>query len=229
MQIMSDFVDIRVVSCEKEFTDAMNVRRQVFVDEQKISFDLEFDGNDFVATHIIAYYEAEPVGTVRLRYFKDFTKLERLCVIAPMRKTNISNLLIESCMMFSAEKGYEYIHALCKKELLNRWAEEKFFPIEGAPTVEQNGLTLVPIEKKMDLPDDYITSKTSPEILNLREGEWFEQLKIERSAVLDRAKQIAHFEKMTDKVRTLKLNLNAKPLNWHAPLKYDAIDIFHAR
>ena len=78
-------------------------------------------------------------------------------------------------------------------------------------------------------PDDYITSKTSPEILNLREGEWFEQLKIERSAVLDRAKQIAHFEKMTDKVRTLKLNLNAKPLNWHAPLKYDAIDIFHAR
>lgn len=226
---MSDFVDIRVVSSQKEFTDAMDVRRQVFVDEQNILPDLEFDGNDFGATHIIAYYEQMPVGTVRLRYFKDFTKLERLCVIKPLRKTNISNLLIESCMMFSAEKGYEYIHALCKKELLQRWAEEQFFPIEGAPTVAQNGLTLVPIEKKIELPDNYITYKTSPEILNLREGEWFEQLKIERSATLNRAKQIAHFEKMAEKIRTLKFSPNTKPLNWHAPLKYDAIDIFHTR
>ena len=223
---MSDLVDIKIVSSQTEFSDAMEVRRSVFVNEQKIDPNLEFDGNDFSATHIIAYYEDKPVGTIRLRYFKDFVKIERLCVIKEMRKTNISDLLIDSCLAFSAQKGYEYAHALCKKELLSRWAKEDFFPIDGAPCVFQNGMTLVPIEKKMSLPNKHITLQTSPEILNLKEGEWFEKAKVKQATPINRTKQIEHFADMILKIRTLKIMPCKKIINWHPPLKYDFIDIF---
>lgn len=226
---MSDFVDIKVVSSQKEFDDAMLVRRQVFVDEQKISPELEFDGNDFSATHLVAYFEGSPVGTIRLRYFKDFVKIERLCITKNMRKTNTSALLIESSLSLCAAKGFEHVHALCKKELLDRWAKAGFFPIENAPSVSQNGMTLVPIAKKLTLPQDHITLQTSPEILNLREGEWFEAQKIGGSSALDRAEQIKHFASMTNKIRTLKIAPNIRPLNWHPPLRYDVVDFFQSK
>ena len=34
----------------------------------------EFDGNDYQATHIIVYSGDEPIGTLRIRWFKDFAK-----------------------------------------------------------------------------------------------------------------------------------------------------------
>ncbi len=223
---MSDFVDIKVVSSSQEFNDAMQIRRQVFVEDQGIDPALEFDGNDFSATHLIAYFENKPVGTIRLRYFKDFVKIERLCVTKNMRKTNTSALLIESSLSFCASKGFEHAHALCKKELLDRWGKAGFFPIENAPSVNQNGMTLVPIAKKLALPQNHITLQTSPEILNLREGEWFESQKIARTETLDRTEQIKHFVSMTNKVRNLKIAPHIPPLNWHPPLRYDVVDLF---
>jgi len=226
---MSDFIDIKVVSSSKEFDDAMSVRRQIFVDEHHIDASLEFDGNDFSATHLIAYYENEPVGTIRLRYFKDFVKLERLCVAKNMRKTNTSTLLIESSLSFCASKGFEHVHALCKQELLDRWKKAGFFPIEDTSNVEQNGMTLVPIAKKLSLPADHITLQTSSEILNLREGEWFETQKIGGQNMLDRTEQLKHFALMTSKIRTLKIAPHLPPLNWHPPLRYDVIELFEPK
>ena len=36
-----------------------------------------FDGNDYQATHVIVYSGDEPIGTLRIRWFKDFAKFER--------------------------------------------------------------------------------------------------------------------------------------------------------
>ncbi|MBR2298977.1 MAG: GNAT family N-acetyltransferase [Alphaproteobacteria bacterium] len=226
---MTDFVDIKVVLSQKEFEDAMSVRRQVFVDEQNIAPELEFDGNDFSATHLVAYFKGSPVGTIRLRYFKDFVKIERLCIAKNMRKTNTSALLIESALSFSATKGFEHAHALCKKELLNRWEKAGFFPVENAPSVSQNGMTLVPIAKKLTLPEKHITLETSPDILNIREGEWFSSQKIGGSSAVDRTEQIKHFASMASKIHTLKIAPDILPRNWHPPLRYDFVDLFESK
>ena len=47
-------IEIVVVQNQADFDEAMKVRRAVFVDEQKIPAEQEFDGNDFVSTHILA-------------------------------------------------------------------------------------------------------------------------------------------------------------------------------
>ncbi len=221
---MKNTVDIRIVSNIKEYTDAMFVRRSVFVDEQKIAPENEFDGNDFNASHVIAYVDDNPVGTMRLRYFSEFVKIERLCVLKDLRKTNVSDLIIRAGLSFCAQKGYEHAHAICKKELLGRWAKEGFSPVEGALSVEQNGMTLIPIEKKLERPEHYITIQTSPEILNLKEGEWFRQQSVRQTKELNRERQIHRFTTVKENIRKLKMANNLESMKWHPPLRCDFLD-----
>ncbi len=221
---MDNLIDIKVVTTPKEYTDAMYVRRSVFVDEQNIKASLEFDGNDFSATHLVAYFDENPVGAMRIRYFKDFIKIERLCVVPKMRKTNVSDLLIASALDFVAQKGYTKAHCLCKKELLGRWAKAGFFPIEGAQQILQNGMTLIPIEKQIDLPLEHIDIKTSPYILNQIEGTWFEDKQINRATELVRKERLQRLENLHEKVRMFKVAPNKVLTNWHPPMKIDTID-----
>lgn len=223
---MSEAVDIRIVSNEKEYADAMYVRRTVFVDEQNIKPSLEFDGNDFSATHFVAYVSEYPVGAMRIRYFKDFVKFERACVVQKMRKGNIATLLMQKASEFAAQKGFKYAHAVCKKELLDRWAKEGFFPVEGAETIVQNGMTLVPIEKCLPQTDQTITIQTSPDILNAKEGEWFKKDTTDEVKELKRKEQLDHFENMKQKLQTLKLEPTAKIKEWHPPLRADLFDVY---
>lgn len=221
---MTDFVNIKVVTTDKEYYDAMYVRRTVFVDEQNIRASLEFDGNDFNATHLIAYYDENPVGTIRLRYFKDFVKLERLCVVAKMRKTNISRLIIQSALSFAAQKGFEHAHAICKKELLKTWQRDGFDLIHGAEPVTQNGMTLLPISCKIPKVKNCITLETSPAILNMKEGEWFAESKIEQTAELKHKEQKQNFENLKSIVQNLRIAENISPKNFRIPLRYDFLD-----
>ena len=50
-----------------EMEQAYDIRRQVFLVEGGENEEEEFDGNDFCAAHLLAYWNGEPVGTMRLR------------------------------------------------------------------------------------------------------------------------------------------------------------------
>src|SRR5258706_14129840 len=63
----------------------LSVRGIVFIGEQGSPYDEEFDGNDFTATHILATVGGEPAGAMRIRYFGDFAKPERLAVLQRFR------------------------------------------------------------------------------------------------------------------------------------------------
>ena len=84
---------------------------------------------------------------------------------------------------------------ICKKELLNRWRRDGFEKIPDTPVVEQNGMTLVPVCCKINKPDKYITIQTSADIINAKEGEWFDN--VEENAV-------NRIKNLTDKVRKIK-------------------------
>lgn len=73
--------------CES-FDDVMKcvaVRCIVFCGEQNISYLLERDEHDAGAIHILGSVDGEPVAAARLRYLKDYAKLERIAVRAPWR------------------------------------------------------------------------------------------------------------------------------------------------
>lgn len=226
---MTDFVHMKIVASLSDFSDAMEIRKKVFVDEQKLDSLKEFDGNDFGATHLLACVNKKPVGTMRIRYFNGFVKFERICVLPEFRKSNVSEVMMQTAAEFCALKGYQFVHGVCKKELLSRWAEVGAFPIKGAKEVTQNGMTLVPIEQRLPKTSKTISMTTPLDILNRKEGEWFENVDIMHSTELGKKQQVKHFEKITEKVRSLKYEQNEKPIDWNPPLRYDSIDIFRTR
>jgi len=60
---------------------AFAVRAVCFIGDLEVPFSEEFDDHDYGATHVIAYLGDEPVGAVRLRWFKSFAMTERLAVL----------------------------------------------------------------------------------------------------------------------------------------------------
>lgn len=170
---MEENVDIKIVTTDNEYAQAMELRRQVFVCEQGIPEELEFDGNDHSSTHVMALSAGKPVGVMRIRYFSGFVKFERMCVLPEYRKTDISEQIMRRAMEFSAQKGYDKVYGACKKELLHRWQRDGFDKIDGVEPVVQNGMTLLPIIGRLPKTDESISIYTDPMILNKREGEWF--------------------------------------------------------
>ena len=98
--------------------------------------------------------------------------MERMCVLPEYRKTDVSDRIMRKGMEFSAQKGYDKVYGVCKKELLKRWMENGFYPIPGAAPVKQNGMTLVPIYSNLQVPKNVLTMQTPTEVLNMTEDTW---------------------------------------------------------
>ena len=80
----------KLVSNDDELRDAFAVRRQVFVLEQGISENEEYDSHDREALHLIARDGDRVVGTARVRFpAAGQAKIERMAVLAPFRRQGI--------------------------------------------------------------------------------------------------------------------------------------------
>lgn len=202
---MTKDITIKIVSTDEDYSHAMSVRRSVFVDEYKIPARLEFDGNDHGATHILALCGENPVGTMRIRYFNGFVKFERMCVLSAYRKTDISEKIMRKGMQFVAQKGYQTVYGVCKKELLERWSQDGFEKILGVEPVEQNGMTLVPIHCSLPLPQNRITMQTPLNVLNAKEGDWDWENSAEQNETQKRWKNINHkLRRLTQQIHNIK-------------------------
>jgi len=66
-----------VVTTYEQMLHAYAIRAICFMEEHGVKAQQTFDGNDYQATHVIVYSSDEPIGTLRIRWFRDFAKFER--------------------------------------------------------------------------------------------------------------------------------------------------------
>ncbi len=80
----------KLVESENELRGAFEVRRRVFVEEQGIAEELDFDGNDGKALHMVVKDGVEVIGTARVRFLAaKQAKLERMAVLDGFRRMGI--------------------------------------------------------------------------------------------------------------------------------------------
>ena len=86
------------------------VRRCVFIDEQRVPEELEWDGEDQAAWHWLALSDALPVGTVRL--LTD-GHIGRMAVLAGHRLRGIGSMLLHAAIEQASAAGARdvYLHA----------------------------------------------------------------------------------------------------------------------
>ncbi|MFJ7639961.1 GNAT family N-acetyltransferase [Peribacillus sp. NPDC097225] len=84
---------------ENDLKQAFHIRSKVFVEEQGVPLEDEFDEFDTLDSqceHILAYHNELPVGTGRIRTVDGFGKLERICILKPYRKLGYGKIIIKA-------------------------------------------------------------------------------------------------------------------------------------
>lgn len=77
---------------------AYQIRREVFVDEQKVPEEEEIDEFETVSTHFLAYLDDEPAGAARWRFTEKGVKLERFAVRQKHRGKGIGSALVSAVL-----------------------------------------------------------------------------------------------------------------------------------
>lgn len=92
----------------------LNLRRLVFIDEQKFALELDLDENDSVdnlkTMNILLYYDKTPVGTTRLVFKDSKWYLTRVCILKDFRGKKLGNFLMEEIFKKSGELKIEILY-----------------------------------------------------------------------------------------------------------------------
>ena len=174
-------ISVSVARTLDDLVQAMSIRAVVYMGEQVCPYDEEFDGNDLAgATHLIARIGSQPVGVIRLRWFCDFAKLERLTVLPHCRGGSVPRALLEAAFELAAKKGYRQIMGHTQVRLapvLMRLGKVKIRP--GRAKFKFSDHEYVETIRELTPPDDAVTIDSDPLTILRPEGAW------DRPGVLD--------------------------------------------
>lgn len=169
-------IHLKVVTDAETLSHAMIVRSVAIYEELGLTVRQAFDGNDYQATHIVAYAGEEPIGATRIRWFRDFAKIERTC----FRKAWRSARTLRQCSSFIfdhvARKGYATLITHAEPELARVWERVLGFEyVAGRPAVQTgDNEPYIELVKRLELPADVISRASEPKILFRIEGMWDE-------------------------------------------------------
>lgn len=96
-----------IVRNEKMMDDALNIRKEVFVEEQGVPLKHEIDEYESIATHIIGYDQnGTPFATARFRNVSNTAKIERVAILKSYRKQGYGKQLMQAIERIALDKNY---------------------------------------------------------------------------------------------------------------------------
>lgn len=107
-------LQIKTVIYQAQMPAIKFIRTKVFQEEQGVASELEFDGLDQNAIHLLAFLNNRAVGTARIREIdRDTAKIERLSVLPEARNQGIGRKLMEKALetISPMNKSRAIVHA----------------------------------------------------------------------------------------------------------------------
>ncbi len=100
-------VEVRTGGWDELGREAGAIRSAVFIDEQKIPADMEWDAADAVCVHAVAYNRfGLPLATGRLlEHVPGVAKIGRMAVLPAMRGSRIGRAVLDALMQAARERG----------------------------------------------------------------------------------------------------------------------------
>jgi predicted GNAT family N-acyltransferase len=179
----SDAIGITVARTIEDFFRVMSVRSAVYVAEQQCPYAEEFDGNDLTGSNLLGYVGNEPVGSLRIRCFADFAKLERLAVRREFRQLHLGTRLMQAGVEFCRAKGYRRIYGHAEKNLLGYYEGMGWRQKEGNRRVIFSDYEYVEIVFDAEPSPSAVSLESDPYIILRPEGRWYLPGVLERSAL----------------------------------------------
>jgi hypothetical protein len=164
-----------IVTTYEQLLHAYAIRSICFMEESGVKAQQTFDGNDYQATHVIVYSGDEPIGTLRIRWFKDFAKFERTSVRSAYRNTHVLRTVADFSFDHVARKGYDKVITHAQPKYARLWRMVLGFRnAEGKKPVyfEGHDEPYIELVKELTPPPNAISERTDASILFRTEGYW---------------------------------------------------------
>ena len=113
-------MNITTIICDYESNteDICAIRYEVFVEEQNVPEELEIDGFDGEAKHVLAFVDGVPIGTGRI--LSD-GHIGRLAVLKKYRRQGAGKLIMKELMKWAQDMNLE------KVWLSSQWHAHSFY------------------------------------------------------------------------------------------------------
>lgn len=136
-------VEVRVGGWHELGRDAQQIRREVFVDEQKIPAEMEWDGADPSCTHAVAYnHFGVPLATGRLiEHVPGVAKIGRMAVVQVMRGSRVGRAVLDALMNAARAQGFREAVLHAQVSAAAFYSRAGF--VERGPAFEEAGITHV--------------------------------------------------------------------------------------
>ena len=117
-------IEIRVADWGS--TDALrHIRQVVFIDEQQVPPDLEWDAEDPLATHFLLTLDEQPVGTARL--LSD-GRIGRVALLTQTRGKGLGRQLMLAVMQHARQQGMTRLTLSAQTHALDFYRQLGFVP-----------------------------------------------------------------------------------------------------
>ena len=176
-------IAVRVVRTIEDMMKVFTIRAATYMSEQLCPYEEEFDGNDFCAMHLVGEIDGEPAGCLRMRFFGDFVKIERLAVRAEFRSTKLAFRLVREGVEIARRKGFRRLYGHSRLDLARFWSVFGFREIAGCARFSFSGVDYVEMEAEIAPHEVPVAIGNDPFLLIRPEGSW------DRPGPLDRSRE----------------------------------------
>ena len=107
--------------------DAKYIREQVFIQEQGIALEDEWDDFDATAVHFMVYDKEQPIATARLL---PQHSVGRVAVLMPYRKQGIGKILMQHIIDYARNQKLPYLK-LSAQTYVTAFYEALGFKVQG--------------------------------------------------------------------------------------------------
>lgn len=94
---MTEVVVVHIKNSDQQ-SEAFRIRETVFVHEQNVPAEEEYDEFEETSRHFLAYLNDIPCGTARWRYTEKGIKLERFAVLKEYRSKKVGSALVQAIL-----------------------------------------------------------------------------------------------------------------------------------
>jgi predicted GNAT family N-acyltransferase len=123
---MKNNLKVEIVQWIDSHAQLKNIREKVFIQEQKVTPELEWDGMDEKAIHFLVFKDEEAIGCARAIVIKSQMQLGRMAVLKEYRGQGAGSTLIEKAIVTAKLKQLSSIQISAQCNAINFYVKFGF-------------------------------------------------------------------------------------------------------
>lgn len=116
-------ISVKTADFKSNFSEISDIRTTVFIEEQNVPVELEWDEFDNDSTHILAYYDNKVVGTARLL---NDGHIGRMAVLKEYRNRNIGENMLKYLLELAKNRSITKIELSAQEHAIEFYKKYGF-------------------------------------------------------------------------------------------------------